>query len=193
MKIQSVEKPHSSFLSVRKDLSLLVDKMLKNVRLKRLVYYDVPDAIDQPDLTPEQTSSLINNRIKIVPKLTIDGSVRSYVIIGFDNFIPNGENPEFKDNTVSFDIICHFDQWKLVDSDLRPYRIAGEIDSMFNGKHLTGIGKLEFMGCSQIILNDEFGGLSLIYRAVHGIEDQKKMPNPNDEEKFVEDFIKSFG
>jgi hypothetical protein len=46
---------------------------------------------------------------------------------------------------------------------LRPYRIAAEIDSMFNNKHLTGIGTSKFAGASQIILNDEFAGICLIY------------------------------
>jgi hypothetical protein len=30
----------------------------------------------------------------------------------------------------------------MEDFKLRPYRIAAEIDSMFDGKHLTGIGEL---------------------------------------------------
>jgi hypothetical protein len=71
---------------------------------------------------------------------------------------------------------------------LRPYKIAAEIDSMFNGKHLTGIGELNFLGASQIILNDEYAGVSLMYSAIHGEEDKKKMPNPMDEEKFIEAF-----
>jgi hypothetical protein len=35
----------------------------------------------------------------------------SYVIISFDNFTTNVENPEFRDNIITFDIICHYDQW----------------------------------------------------------------------------------
>jgi hypothetical protein len=31
---------------------------------------------------------------------------------------------------------------------LRPYKIAAEIDSMFNDRYLTGIGKLEFVGAN---------------------------------------------
>ena len=53
-----------------------------------------------------------------------------------------------------------------------PESIAAEIDSMFDEKHLTGIGKLEFVGCVQTVSNDEFAGLSLVYRAVHGEEDK---------------------
>ena len=75
---------------------------------------------------------------------------------------------------------------------MRPYRIAAEIDSMFNNKRLTGIGKLEFLGCNQIILNDEFAGLTLMYQAIHGGEDRKNTPNPMDQEKFETDFNELF-
>lgn len=179
--------PKSSFLSTEKDLDLIISGMLKNERLKRLLFYTSKDALNRKNLTEDESLSLINKNIKIVPKLTVDGSVLNYIIISFDNFTPS-ENPEFRDNIIEFDIICHFDQWQLQDFALRPYKIAGEIDSMFNGKHLTGIGKLEFLGGNQIILTNEFAGLCLMYQAVHGEEDKKFMPNPADEEQFQEDW-----
>jgi len=74
---------------------------------------------------------MFGKEIKNVPKLYIDKSVLNYIIISFDNFIES-ENPEFRDNIIEFDIICHFDQWQLKDYNLRPYRIAAEIDSMLN-------------------------------------------------------------
>jgi hypothetical protein len=83
--------------------------MMKNERLKRLLYYTTNDALDRPKLNEDQSLELFKKNIKIVPKLYIDGSVLSYVIISFDNFTPNAENPEFRDNIISFDIICHFD------------------------------------------------------------------------------------
>ena len=165
--------------------------MLKNDRFKRLLYYTTSTALDEKALTQDQSLELFGKNIKIVPKLYIDGSVLSYVIISFDNFTPSG-NPEFRDNVISFDIICHFNQWQLKDFQLRPYRIAAEIDTMFNDKHLTGIGKLNFLGANQLILNDEFAGLSLMYAATHGEEDKKFMPNPADEERFLQDFNETF-
>lgn len=179
--------PKSSFLSTEKDLDLIISGMLKNERLKRLLFYTSKDALNRKNLTEDESLSLINKNIKIVPKLTVDGSVLNYIIISFDNFTPS-ENPEFRDNIIEFDIICHFDQWLLQDFALRPYKIAGEIDSMFDKKHLTGIGKLEFLGGNQIILNNEFAGLCLMYQAIHGEEDKKFMPNPADEEQFQEDW-----
>jgi hypothetical protein len=51
----------------------------------------------------------------------------------------------------------------MKDFELRPMKIAAEIDSMFNDKHLTGIGTLEFFGASQMILTDEYAGICLMY------------------------------
>ena len=191
MKIESYKYPHSSFLSTEKDMSIIVDLFLRNDRLKKLLYYTTNDCLDKPNLTDEETFSMFGKQIKIVPKLYVDGSVLNYIIISFDNFTPSG-NPEFRDNMVEFDIICHFDQWNLKDFQLRPYKIAAEIDSMLNGKSLTGIGELEFMGATQIILTDEFAGLCLMYRAVHGGEDTKKAQNPKEQEDIVTNFDKIF-
>lgn len=188
MKIDGVKIPKSSFLSVEKDLEIVVNHLCKNERLKRLLYYTTPDAIDKPNLDDEQMIQLFKKNIKLVPKLYVDGSVLNYVVISFDNFIPNDTNPEFRDNIIEFDIVCHYDQWHLKDYQLRPYRIAAEIDSMIDKTHLTGIGKLEFLGGNQIILTDEYAGLCLMYTAIHGEEDKKFMPNPNDEERFLKDF-----
>ena len=193
MKIVNYEFPKSSFLAMEKDLQIITDLMFKNKRLKKLLFHNVGTALDERDLSPEETSALFGKNIKIVPKLYIDGSVLNYIIISFDNFTPNATNPEFRDNVISFDIICHFDQWQLKDFQLRPYRIAAEIDSMINDKHLTGIGTLHFLGANQIILNDEFAGLSLMYSAIQGEEDKKKMLNPADEAKFIKDFNELMG
>ena len=181
MKLRDDSLPKSSFLSMEKDLALITDMMLKNNRLKKLLFHNVKNALDLPNLTEDESQGLIGKNIKIVPKLSIDGSVLSYIIISFDNFTPNTTNPQFRDNVISFDVICHFDQWQLKDFQLRPYRIAAELDSMVNDKHLTGIGTLHFMGANQIVLNDEFAGLSLMYQAINGEEDKRKPLNPEQE------------
>ena len=192
MKLKSYEYPHSSFLSVEKDLDIITSTMMKNERFKKLLYYTTPDALERPGLSNKETAELFSKNIKIVPKLYVDGSVLAYVAISFDNFTPNATNPEFRDNIISFDIICHFDQWQLKDFELRPYRIAAELDSMFNDKHLTGIGELQFLGANQIILTDEFAGLSVMYVAIHGGEDKKNMLNPQEQTEYNIDFNKLF-
>ena len=87
MKINGVNLPKSSFLSVEKDLEIVVKHLCKNERLKRLLYYTTKDAIDKPDLNDEQMIQLFNKNIKIIPKLYVDGSVLNYIVINFDNFV----------------------------------------------------------------------------------------------------------
>lgn len=184
MKIETYSFPQSSFLAVEKDMGLLVDKFLKNERLKKLLYYDVPNALEQPNVPQDKTFEMFGKQIKIVPKLKVDKPEFCYVIISFDNFTPNMTNTEFRDNIISFDIVCHFDQWNLKDMQLRPYKIAAEIDSMFNRKKLTGIGEIHFLGANQIVLSDEFAGLTLMYQTIHGYqgEDSKFASKPGEQE-----------
>lgn len=192
MKIVSYTYPNSGFLSTEKDMGIIVNAIMKNDRLKKMLYYTTTDCLNKPKLTQEQTLDLFGKQIKIVPKLYVDGSVMNYIIISFDNFTLNATNPEFRDNIIEFDIVCHFDQWHMKDFELRPYKIAAELDSMFNEQHLTGIGTLKFLGANQMILTDEYAGLCLMYQAVHGEEDKKKMPNPMDEQAFIENFDAMF-
>lgn len=192
MKKEVYTYPKSSFLSTEKDMGIIVNMVMKNDRLKKMLYYTTRDCLNKPNLTQDQSLDLFGKNIKIVPKLYVDGSVLNYIIVSFDNFTQNGTNPEFRDNIIEFDIICHFDQWHMKDFELRPYKIAAELDSMFNGKHLTGIGELQFLGANQMILTDEYAGLCVMYQAIHGEEDKKKMPNPMDEEAFIANFDAMF-
>ena len=188
MKIEGFKIPKSSFLSVEKDMNLIIDKLLANKRLLRLLKYTTKDCINQPNPSEDEELEMVGKNIKSVPKLTVDGSVLNYVIVNFDNFTPNMTNPEFRDNIIQFDIICHYDQWQLAEGQLRPYRIAAEIDSMFDGSHLTGIGTLNFIGASQMIVSDEYAGITLLYNAIHGEEDKKGFANPEHTEQFEQEF-----
>lgn len=188
MKIQTYTYPKSSFLSSEKDMEIISSVIMKNERLKKLLYYNTKDCLDKEKLTQEQNIELFGNHIRIVPKLEVEANVKNYIVIRFDSFVRNAMNPEFRNNVIEFDIICHFDQWQLKDFQLRPYRIAAELDSIFDKTHLTGIGRLEFMSAKQMVLTDEYAGLCLKYVAIHGEEDKKHMPNPADEEQFLQDF-----
>ena len=115
MKLVNYQFPKSSFLSIDKDMSIIVEYLMKNDRLKKLLYYTTKDCLQRDKLTEDETLELFGKNIKLVPKVQVDGAVLNYIIISFDNFIENNTNPEFRDNIIEFDIICHFDQWQLQD------------------------------------------------------------------------------
>ena len=150
MKLDSFKPTKSTFLTAERDIFNIVDKMLNNENLKKLLYYPVKDAYAQPNLTQEQSLSLIHKNIRVIPKIQIDEEVESYVII-------------------TFDIICHMDTWVMNGYQLRPYKIMGEIDGMLNNQKLNGIGTTEFVSANQLLLNNELGGYTLMYRVVNDV------------------------
>lgn len=146
--------------------------MLSNPRLLKLLHYREQEALSKPNLTAKEKLALINHEIKIVPKLDIDKECPIYVVVTFDNFTPNNtNNVTFRDCTLNFDILCHPDHWILGNFQLRPYKIAGELDAMFNGAKMTGIGTLQFLSATNLVLNDQLMGLTMIYRSVQSTED----------------------
>lgn len=172
MKFENYVFNKSSFLSVEKDLSIIIDKILSNDRLKKLLYYTTKDALLKSSLTEEESVGLLKDHIKLTPKIYIDKEVLNYIVIMCNNFITNNTNPEFRDNTISFSIVCHNDQWEMQDFQLRPFRIAAELDQMLNEKKLSGIGVLQFLGATVEPINDEYTALIITYDAIHGEEDE---------------------
>ena len=187
MRITNYEKPQSAFLSVEKDMGIIVDKIYKNPRIQRLLYYTTSDALDKPNLTDDQQLELLQHNIKIVTKIKVDNEKYNYLLVSFNNFLLSN-NPEFRDNVIEFDIICHLDNWQLQDFALRPFKIAAEIDHMFNNKKMTGIGLLQFLSAQEKVLTDEYAAVCLKYIAYHGGEDKFNQPSPKTEEQFLKDF-----
>lgn len=187
MRINNYFPPRSSFLSMEKDMGIILNKILGNPRILRLLYYTSKDALDKPDLNDDQILELLEKNIKIVPQIKVDKEVINYLVVSFNNFIESS-NPEFRDNVIEFDIICHLDNWQLKDFQLRPFKIAGELDQMFNNNKFTNVGRLEFLSAQEKVLSDEYAAVCLKYLAYHGGEDKIRQPNPNDEERFLKDF-----
>ena len=174
----------SSFLSCEKDAETIIKKLFVSSKpysdeLKRLLIINTKDCLDNSN---ENYRKIVENTsvkelmerkyISLIPlvKLKEHEEVKSYIIISFDNFSPT-TNPEYRDCIVSFDIYCHTDYWDVGNYALRPFKIAGIIDGILDGCRLSGIGKFEFMGLNQILINEQLSGYTLMYQAVHGNDD----------------------
>lgn len=171
----SYEEPKSAFLGMDKDQARIIDKILSNKRLLKLLYYSTPDCMTKPDLTGKQIRSLIENKqITNVPRIKIDDNnlELSRLVISFDTFTPNKENNFYRDHIIQIQVLCPYDCWELKDFQLRPYRIAGEIDSMLAEKRFSGIGVLNFLRADEDIYNNYLGGITLNYLAIRGNEDK---------------------
>lgn len=178
----------SSFLSCEKDANLIIKKLFVESRpysdyLKQLLVVNTKDCLDdfnnpiyiQKRKEMSLPKLLEEGYIRVSPKIKMPEheEIKSYIIIGFDNFSMTS-NTEFRDCTINFDILCHNDYWDLGNFRMRPLKIAGYIDGIINKTQLTGIGRLEFLGCNMLVLDEALAGYSLSYRAVHGSDDKIK-------------------
>ena len=195
---------YSSFLSCDKDTetiikTLFVDSKPYSDILKRLLVVNKPDCLDtentdyQKLIDSKSLGTLIEEGyIRLNPKIarTEFEDIRSFILITFDNFTPNRSNPEFRDCTVNFDIICYMDEWCLDDYKVRPLAIVGYIDGILNSLtdknkltvrstgnniKMSGYGTYKFLGCNLAVLNEDISMYTLSYRAEHFTEDTEKI------------------
>ena len=185
MRVDLFKRIDSSFLSCEKDTETILRRLFIESRpysdiLKKLLVINTTDCLtsNNPNYKKKIDSMSIkdlkdNQYIRLSPKLTFGEheEIKSYILISFDNFTPNESNPEFRDCTVSFDIFCHTDYWDLDNYQLRPLKIAGYIDGILNNTKLSGIGKFHFMTLNQLGLDENLSGYTLMYRAIHGNDD----------------------
>lgn len=183
----------SSFLSCEKDCESILRKLFIESQpfsedLIRLLVINTKDCLDNKDskvikdiVKSMSISELIDKGyIRLAPKISMPEheEIKAYILLTFDNFIPSS-NDQFRDCTVSFDILCHTDYWDIGNFRQRPLKIAGFIDGILNNCRLSGIGTFQFAGCNELVLDENLSGYTLMYRAVHGIEGDDRINVPD--------------
>lgn len=179
----------SSFLSCEKDTELILNRLFVDGQqyskwLKRLLIINTKDCLNQnikkyDDIVDNYSiADLIEKQyIRTTPRLEFNEheDVQSYILLNYDNFTTNPANNQFRDCMINFDIICHTKQWDLDDLRVRPLMIAGYIDGILNLGKLSGVGETYFLGCNELILDQNLAGYTLSYQVVHFTEDDAKL------------------
>lgn len=159
--------PRQNFIDVGFDLKRILNKILKNDKLVKLLYYNQSNVDNLPNLTNTEKAALIHDYIKIVPRLPKDLESKNYLIIQMDQFTPaSADDNRYRSFLLSFDVLCHADTWVMDDYMLRPFKILQELDSMFNMSKLHSLGPVSFASANQIIINEELMGYSIYYRVL---------------------------
>ena len=160
----SEEKSQRRFAVMGTNTFNIANKLMQNQRLCRMLKYQVRDPFDKKYEDVDGVD-LLKKQIMIVPKIFDDSTEKtSYIVAIFSNFVTNIINPYFKLSTVRFDVACPYDEWVLNDKSLRPYLMMQEIDNMFNGASMEGIGTLQFVRAGSIVLTPQIGGYSMLYQ-----------------------------
>jgi hypothetical protein len=143
----------------------------------KLLYYTEPDPLSQPDqtriagnnpaptfeTTSETKEYIMQKRVLLVPKVPAMEERGSFIICIIDDFVPS-PNEEFKPNSITFDVLCHNEDW-LLENTLRPFVLMQQIDNIFNNRKMS-VGNLKFSGCRSIVLTPSMLGYRLVYSNV---------------------------
>lgn len=191
MKIESYKFPKSSFLSVEKDTALIVSYIIKNERLKKLLYYPYKDALLRPNITQQQTQELLENNIKIVPEVRVDEKERVYLVITFTDFFEDAVFMDYKSCTLKFDIIVPYSQYSLQDFELRNYKIAAELDTMLRTIKLNTFGKIDTIH-TKLKAAEDYSCLTVEFDLHHFSEDKKQAGSPTEEQDIINNFDKLY-
>lgn len=154
-----------NFSQIGKDLQLIMEKIVTNDQLAKLLYYGEKDAVKKENLSADIKLSMVNDYVRVVPVLPKDLEAKNYIIVQFDNFSPNPVDAMiYKEFLLTFDVFCNAQNWILDDYQLRPYAIMNELDKMFNLSKLNSSGPINFVGANHMIINENLLGFSLVYR-----------------------------
>lgn len=167
-------KNSESFKNVEKDLSYIVSKIAEDEQLLKLLSLQEDK---EEKLTSEEKRKILKECVHIVPVLDLrelENDNRSHLVVFFDNFFPNGENPEYRNKFLFFNIVCEISTWNMRDFKLRPYQIAGRLDVLFDKKKLANSYSINFLDANGKIISDNFGGLTLAYDVIYNIDGDKR-------------------
>ena len=146
------------------DIFKIVNKILNNQNLLKLVKYTDNDPLAHEDIPQDEIDKMLHKDILITPKIPDeDDDKNCYIIVLLDNYVVDAENKDFKVATVRFDVLCPMDRWVINGKSLRPYLIMNEIDKEFNEKKLAGIGNLSFNSAERLVVSAYLAGYSLKY------------------------------
>lgn len=142
----------------------IIQRLLANQNLVKLLYYNDKDPLSHEDLTEEIIQKEVFEKlIKIVPRIGPTEYANSIVTMVVAQGSPN-ENNDFRDIVLNFEIFVPITQWIIKDTNLRPFKIMGEIQKSLVDKRINGMGRISGGAFSFNFVSDEMTCYKQVFR-----------------------------
>ena len=143
------------------NLFLIAKRLLQNNNLCRLLV----NTDKEPLLRPiEDTFSLLNNNIKVVPRIDeSEFNEEGKIALVYPRGSINDSNSEFK--SIEFHILVYtvLDTWVINNENLRPFLVMSEIEKSLKDKRINGIGTMKYEGFELTTLTDKLSCYQMIF------------------------------
>jgi len=139
------------------NLQKIVNRLMANENLMKLLYYTDKDPLSQPNLTDEQKQNEIFNKLlKVIPRVGPKDTANSIVTVRVASGHKISRNTEFMSLVLSIEVFVPLTQWIIKSDNLRPFLILGEIKKSLDNKDINGLGKIIGGDFDLNFLTDEF-------------------------------------
>ncbi len=150
------------------NLQKIMNRLMSNQNLLKLLYYTDKDPLNGADLTKEQIESLIFGKlIKIIPRVGPKETAQSIVSLRVVRGKTNIENGEFRDISLGIEVFVPLTQWLIKSDSLRPFCIMGEIQKSLCDKNVNGLGKIVGGDFSLNFLTDEISCYEMTFEIIN--------------------------
>lgn len=126
-----------------KNLRKIVNRLVANDDLVKLLHYEDENPLGHPALTKEyKQKEIFEKLIKTVPRVGTKDTAKSVVVVYVQKAGRISGNKEFKNVAILVDVIVPLTQWYIMDENLRPFAILGQIQKSLDDKIINGLGKI---------------------------------------------------
>ena len=149
------------FNELNQNIMTVLLKMIDNQNLCKLLNYNSYDPLSEANII--DTSALLFDKIYPFPFTPdVDSIANTQINVFLDSFQLGKDNPAFKNNQLTFIVLCHSSLWRI-DGMLRPFAIMEEIDALFNSTNGIGLGKMKFTSGNLTWANANYSGYKVSY------------------------------
>ena len=133
------------------NLQKIVNRLIANQDLLKLLYYTDKDPLAGADLTETQIKEEIFDKlIRITPTVKETETAQSIVAMRVTDGFLNNNNTEYRTIVVDFEVYVPHVSWFIKNSNFRIFAILGEIQKSLGEKIVNGLGKFN---CGDFDLN----------------------------------------
>ena len=126
-----------------KNLQKIVNRLIANDDLVKLLYYTDERALENLPLSKEEkTTKVFEKLIKTVPRVGTKDTENSVVVVYVQRASKISGNKEFKNVRILVDVIVPLTQWYIMGDNLRPFAILGKVQESLDDKTINGLGKI---------------------------------------------------
>lgn len=125
------------------NLQKIISRLIANDDLVKLLYNEDEDPLNHDPLSLEQKrTEIFEKLIKTVPKVGTKDTAKSVVVVYVQRAGRIPGNKEFKNVKILVDVIVPLTQWYIMNNNLRPFAILGQIQKSLEDKTINGLGKI---------------------------------------------------